>query len=434
MLYKQLAKSICALSCICFLHSTRSLAQEMMPPSDTMRLTIQQAEKIFLDSNLLLLAQHYNIESNKALVEQARKWDNPVLNTDQNIYSNNRFFEHGKDAAGNPTGEYFVQVQQLIKTAGKRGRQIDLSKTNVNIAEWQFKTLMRNLRATLIKDFYSVAQLQGNATLYADNLDRLTKLEKAMKSALSAGNIAKKEYLRVEALIMSIKQDMTENARQLADVQSELKTLLQVTGNTFILPVAEETEVAALPQMNILALLDSATKHNTDYNEEIYQAQYDHQNLRLQKALAVPDVTVGTEFDNNSNYTPNYYGLAISLPLPIWDRNRGNIKAAKWQVKSEDATLKQIEQKLKNDVLAAYQKLQLTVNLTAGTNTDFYKDYYQLYKNIVESYNNRQISLIEFLEYFNDYQDVRKNQLQQVLNLRLAKQDLNDVVGIDVAK
>ncbi len=434
MLYKQLAKSACMLCCVYFLQSPRSLAQEMMPAADTMRVTMQQAEKIFLDSNLQLLAQHYNIQSNKALVEQARKWDNPVLNTDQNIYSNNRFFEHGKDASGNPTGEYFVQVQQLIKTAGKRGRQIDLAKTNVNIAEWQFKTVMRNLRATLIKDFYSVAQLQGNATLYNDNMERLVKLEKAMSSALASGNIAKKEYLRVEALILSLKQDMTENAKNLADVQSELKTLLQVTGNTFILPVAEETEVAALPQLSIFALLDSASTHNTDYNQEIYQAQYNHQNLRLQKAMAVPDLTIGTEFDNNSNYTPNYYGLAISLPLPIWDRNRGNIKAAKWQVKSEDATLKQIEQKLKNDVLAAYQKLQLTINLTAGTNTDFYKDYYQLYKNIVESYNNRQISLIEFLEYFNDYQDVRKNQLQQTLNLRLAKQDLNDVVGVDVAK
>ncbi len=405
-----------------------------MPAADTLRLTLQQAEKTFLDSNLQLLAQHYNIQSNKALVAQARKWDNPVLNTDQNVYANNRFFEHGKDAAGNPTGEIFVQVQQLIRTAGKRGHQVDLAKTNVNIAEWQFNTVLRDLRATLIKDFYSVAQLQANAALYNDNIERLSKLEKAMGTALTSGNIAKKEYLRVQALILNMKQEMIGNAKELADVQSELKTLLQVTGNIFILPIAEENEPARMPELSIFAMLDSAAKHNTDYNQQVYQVQYNKQNLKLQKSLAVPDLTIGTEYDNNSNYTPNYYGLGLSIPLPLWDRNRGNIKAANWQVKAEEATLKQYDQKLKNDVLNAYQKLQLTVSLTANNNAAFYTDYSALYKNIVESYNNRQISLIEFLEYFNDYQDVRKNQLQQVLNLRLAKQELNDVVGVDVAK
>lgn len=405
-----------------------------MPAADTLKLTLQQAEKTFLDSNLQLLAAHYNILSNKALVEQARKWDNPVLNTDQNVYANNRFFEHGKDAAGNPTGEIFVQVQQLIRTAGKRGHQVDLAKTNVNIAEWQFNTVMRELRSTLIRDFYSVARLQGNAVLFNDNMDRLSKLEMAMKSALASGNIAKKEYLRVQALIMSLKQDITENARDLVDVQSELKTLLQVTGNIFILPVADDNEPARMPDISIFAMLDSAARHNTDYNREVYQSQYAKQSLKLQKSLAVPDITIGTEYDNNSNYTPNYYGLALSLPIPLWDRNKGNIKAANWQVKAEEATLRQYDHKLKNDVLGAYQKLQSTVNLTAGTNAAFYTDYGTLYKNIVESYNNRQISLIEFLEYFKDYQEIKKDQLQQVFNLRLAKQELNDVVGLDVAK
>ena len=434
MLNRKLAKNVCMLCCICFLQTNTTHAQAGLSAPDTLRITLQQAEKVFLDSNLQLLAQHYNIQGSKSLVEQARKWDNPVLNTDQNIYSNNHFFEHGKDAAGNPQGEVFAQVMQLIKTAGKRGKQIDLAKTNVNIAEWQFRTVMRNLRATLIKDFYSVAQLQGNAALYEDNVQRLAKLQDAMKGALTAGNIARKEYLRVEALMIGLKQDIADNSRQLADVQSELKTILQVTGNTFIKPVAEEMEPAVMPSLSLTQLLDSAMNNNTDYKQETYQLQYNKQNLRLQKALAVPDVTVGTEFDQASNYAPNYYGLAISLPIPLWDRNKGNIKSANWQVKSEEAMTKQAEQKLQNDVFSAYQKLQLSVNLTSEVNSEFYADYNLLYRNIVESYNNRQISMIEFLEYFNDYQDVKKNQLQQVLNLRLAKTELNDVVGVDVVK
>lgn len=436
MLFKKLAQSMCALCCMYFVQTNMALAQAQftLPAPDTLKMEFRAAEKMFLDSNLQLLAQHYNIKSNEALVEQARKWDNPTLNTDQNVYSNGHFFQHGPDINGNPQGQVYVQVQQLIKTAGKRARQVDLAKTNVDIAEWQFKTVLRNLHATLYKDFYTVAKLQGNAQLYNENMEQLTKLLNAREAEFRSGNIAKKEYLRIQALIVSLQQDMTNNAKDMNDVQSELKTLLQITGNKFIQPVVADTECTVMPAASVLQLIDSAKLYNTDYQQETRQLRYNELNVKLQKALAVPDLTVGPEFDQSSNYTPNYYGLALSLPLPLWDRNRGNIKSAQFQVKRQQAVTTQAGQKLQNDVLNAYQKLLYTAKLSSTNHDLFYKEYYQLQQNIVKSYNNRQISLIEFLEYFNDYQDLREKQLEQILNLRLAKQDLNDVVGIDVAQ
>jgi outer membrane protein, heavy metal efflux system len=436
MPHKTLAKSICSLCCVYFLQINITYAQEqnLMAPPDTLRLELKQAEKMFLDNNLQLLAEHYNIQSGQALVAQARKWDNPVLNTDQNVYANNHFFQHGTDANGNAQGEVYAQVQQLIKTAGKRGRQTDLARTNVNLAEWQFKSVLRNLRATLIKDYYTVAQLQGNAQLYDENMQQLTKLLNAQEQELNAGNIAKKEYLRVNALIVSLQQDITDNSRDLNDAQNELKTVLGVTGNKFIQPVAADSESAEIPFTGIMQLVDTAKQNNTDCQQEVYQLQYNRQNLRLQKALSVPDLTIGPEFDQAANYAPNYFGLAISLPIPLWDRNHGNIKSAQYQVKQEESLLTFADQKLQNDVLNSYQKLLYTAKMSSNNNSSFYREYYHLQKNIIESYNRRQISLIEFLEYYNDYKDIREKQLQQILNLRLAKEDLNDIVGTDIIK
>ncbi len=402
--------------------------------ADVLSINFQQAEKLFLDSNLQIISAYYNIQSQKALVEQTRKWDNPVLNTDQNLYNNGKFFQHGADGQGNPVGEYFVQVQQLIKTAGKRRHQIDLAKTNVSIAEWQFKTVMRNLKLTLYTDFYTIAQLEGYKKLYTDNLKRLTLLQQAMERQLSAGNIAKKEYLRVQALAVSLRQDMADNEKALADAQAEIRNLLHLSPDVYVQPICEETEKPVMPQQSIVAIYDSAFQHNTDYNIELNQVLSNKQNLALQRSLAVPDLTVGAEFDQNANYAPNYYGLAISLPLPVWDMNRGNIKAAKFQVKAEEATMKDVENKTKNEVKAAWLKLQQSVNLCADANDNFYKEYKELYDNIVDSYNKRLISLIEFLDYYNDYQEIKKNRLQQILNLRLAKANLNDVVGTTIVE
>jgi outer membrane protein, heavy metal efflux system len=433
MCSKLLAKSI-GLCCLCLLQNNVTKAQNQynLPQPDTLSVNVQQAEKMFLDKNLSLLAQHYNIQSNEELVVQAKKWDNPVLNTDQNVYANNQFFQHTVDANGNGQGEIYVQVQQLIKTAGKRGKQIDLAKTNVNLAEWQFKSVMRSLRASLLQDFYTIAQLEDVGRLYDDNMAQLTQLQKGQAEEYKAGDIAQKEYLRVQALIVSLQQNITDNDKAINDAESELKTILQVTGNTFVKPVISDSEDANLPDISLFQLVDTAKRNNTDYQQEVYQLQYQQQNYSLQRALAAPDVTVGPEFDQNANYAPNYVGLSISLPLPLWDRNQGNIRSARYQEKEEEANMQQVDQKLQNDVMNAYQKLMYTAKLSSETNTQFYKDYYKLQQNVVKSYNTREIGLIEFLDYFNDYQTIRQQQLQQILDLRLAKENLNDVVGIDV--
>lgn len=430
MFYKKLAKHT-FLVCLFCLQFKGLHAQNLAVP-DTFKVDIRQAEKIFLDSNLQLLAQYYNIQSAKALVEQARKWDNPMLVTDQNVYSNGRFFEHGPTENGYPHGQVYVQVQQLIKTAGKRGKQIDLQKANVAIADWQFKTVMRNLRATLIKDFYTIIQLQGNAALYKTNMQQLLRLRAGLEAELKAGNIAQKEYLRVQALIVSLDHDIVDNEKSISDAQAELKTLLAMSGNTFVQPVAPENGDSHLPAIVLAELIDSARLYNTDYQEEVAQVQYNQSNLRLQKSLAVPNVILSPSYDQNSNYTPNYYGLGISLPVPVFDRNQGNIKSASRLLKAEEVMLNAADDKLQNDVLNAYSKVIVTARLSSSDNTAFYRDYNQLQKNIVESYNRRQISLLEFLQYFNDYRDVRKQQLQQELNFRLVKQELNDLVGIDI--
>ena len=49
---------------------------------------------------------------------------------------------------------------------------------------------------------------------------------------------------------------------------------------------------------------------------------------RLQKALRVPDPTVLAQYEHEPPDAPNTVGFGVSLPLPLWNLNRGNILAA----------------------------------------------------------------------------------------------------------
>lgn len=122
---------VCLCTCLVLHAKCQSVA-------DTLRISLPDAEKQSLQNNLVLLAAKYAIRSNEALIEQARLWDNHTLSTDQNIYANGRFLEHSRDAKGQLQGQYFIQVQQLLKTAGKRSKCISLSLTNTQISLLEF--------------------------------------------------------------------------------------------------------------------------------------------------------------------------------------------------------------------------------------------------------------------------------------------------------
>jgi len=401
--------------------STSLFAQQKQ---DTLPLSLQQSEKIFTDSNLLLLAQHYNVDAQKALVEQAKVWQNPTLNTDIGIAADGKFVRYKKNADGSYNGQYYIQIQQLILTAKKRGKLIDLANTNTRLSELQLQDVLRNLRYQLHQDYYTIQQQLALLGIYNDQALQLNKLLNGMKAQLSAGNIARKDYVRIQALVISLQQDITELKKDMADSQNDLKTLLQLKdANIFIKPSEPLSGEVAMPD-NLESLVNSALKSNPNYLLQQWQTTYQQQNLSYQKALQTPDITLGPNFDRNSNFAPNYVGLGVSLPLPVFNKNKGNIKSAQANIKQQETLTQNAETELRNNISNAYSKLLLSIELNNSSQKAFYQDYATIYNNMLQSYKDRQINLLEFLDFFNDYTDSQKKLLDQQLNLQLAKEEL----------
>ncbi|WP_419698812.1 TolC family protein [Mucilaginibacter sp. NFX135] len=419
-------KPLLFLSVVLFTFSTTRAQSQ----TDTVKLTFQDAEKQFLENNLSLLAQKYNVEASKALIQQAKLWDNPVLSTDQNIHTggSNKFFDHSKGQ-----GQVFVQLNQVFTTAGKRGKQVQMAKDDAMVQDAAFNDLMRNLRYNLRLDFSQLATLNAQEKVYQNEITSATNLVKAIQKSYDAGNTSMKDLIRLKALLFGLQNDMVENSRQINDLQTELKTLLQTKETAFVDPIINDkpTENVAL---DIPSLIEQAKTSRPDYLSNQYQLNSATHNLAYQRALAVPDITIGASYDKNSNYAPNYYGLEIGLPLPFFNRNQGNIKSAKYNIQSQESTLKQSELQLKNDVVAAVNQYKLNQQLFTTQQVEFNEQYDKLFNSMLKSFQQRQISLIEFVDFFDTYKDTKLKILQQQYNLQKSIADLNFAVGIPVIK
>lgn len=409
---------------LCFISDAARCQQ-----TDSVVLSLDDAETIFLRENLTLLATHYNIDINKAWKQQASYLDNPILNTDQNIYDG-KFFRH-TTVNGQEYGEIFVQLQQLIRTAGKRNKLIRLADDGVLTATEQFNDVLRNLRLVFHTDFYTLLKLQRADSIYAKETAALKRLADGMDAQLQAGNISQKENIRVKALLYDLQTDQADNQLQMSDVQKELHVLLGLGRDTVLIAKASDTTIARdYPSLSIATLVDSALNNRPDVKLAAINTLTQQHTLAYQKALAVPDVTAGVEYDHLNSYVPHYYGLFISLPLPVFNRNKGNITASRLQVQQATIQEQQVKKQLEQEVMAAYNKVVIATKLNGTAAPDLETKYDILLKNMTESYGQRQVSLVEFIDFFEAYKETRLKEYQQQLNLRNAIEELRFSVGI----
>lgn len=400
--------------------------------SDTLRLSFPDAEKIFLQHNLSLLAAKYNIDANKALIKQAKLWDNPLLTTDQNVYDKQGgFFKHDQN-----NGQFYVQVTQLIKTAGKRSKAVRLATDNATLSAEQFDDMLRSLRYTLRSDLLEINHLLKIKRVYDGEIEQVNKLVAGMDLQLQAGNVSVKDNLRIKALLFSLQNELVNVVAQLMPVENELKFLLNNNITGFIAPILEykfgELTTVLVPSAD--DLLKQAMTIRPD--EKMAQTMVDLQNHNLvyQKALARPDVSIGTEFDQHSSYAPDYVGLSIAVPLNIFNHNQGNITSAKFAIQQQKVLADQTGFKIQQDIAAAVEKLKFYQGVNNSQQLDFSKKYDTLFFSMLKSYEDKQMNLLDFIDFMDAYKDTKLKLLEQHNGLVRSIEELNYVVGEDIVK
>ena len=423
---QHLAKGIA----VCLLCSAM-LFTKAQQTADTLTLDIPGAEKLFLQKNLTLLAARYNVDAQRALIQQARLWDNPYLTTDQNLYDQQgKFFAHNKNY-----GQVYIQASQLIRTAGKLSKLAQLSEDNTGLAQAQFSDVLRTLRYTLINDMLEVNNLLQNQQVYSRQLTELSRLQTGMKAQLNIGNISVKDYTRVEALIFGLRNEVGILQSKLIPYQQELKLLVGITdSSTFIKPqiLYDYSRYDNVPLPSQISLIDTAKAYRPDLAIQQNQLLYANDNVTYQKALAKPDITAGFSFDQRSSYAPNYVGLQVGLPIPLFNRNQGNIKSAQIQVKQQETNVDAVNGRIGGEVESAVKLVRFYQALNNKEQQDLANQYDLLLNNVIKVYGERQIGLLEFIDFIDTYKETQLKLIAQRINLVQAVAQLNFTINKDI--
>ncbi|TWF42474.1 cobalt-zinc-cadmium efflux system outer membrane protein [Chitinophaga polysaccharea] len=394
-------------------------------------VTLQSVEDSFLVKNYLLLAQRYQIDASKALVRQAKMWSNPSFSTVLGFGSTDKLKPFNVGSGG----ETQYNIDQLIQTAGKRNKAIQLAATATKMSEANFDELIRTLRLQLRENVYNIYYQQQTEKVLKEQLGNLQTIVDAYVTADKKGSVAHADLVRLQALQVGIENDFADLKQQELESQKNLQQLLH--SQDFYAADIKPADLApyTLDKIQLPQLLEAASKNRADVRMADLQYQTAQLNYRLQKSLAVPDLHVGATYDKQGSYVNNFVGLTLGIDLPVWNRNQGNIHAAKLQINSEQQQLLQQQSVAQTEVLNAYQRIVVLEKRYKGFDLhQFQGEFDTLIAEVSKNFSKGNISLLQFIDYFNSYSDNAKNINKFLSNRVNAYEELNYATGQELFK
>ena len=405
------------------------LAGKMCAQQVAGTLTLKEAEQRFLERNLSLIAERYNIDMAQAQVLQAKLFENPVISLEQNVYNrlNGKYFDFGKE------GEAVVEIEQVIHLAGQRNKQVRLEKINKEIAEYQFEEVMRTLRQELNEKFVEVYFLSKSIAIYEKEVNSLQVLLGGMKIQQEKGNISFMEISRLESMLFSLKKEKNERESDLLTTRGELNLLLNLPEDTQV-QLSLDEEVLQLLDLSQLSFADLKAIINERPDQKIARSTVNasRANLKLQKSMAFPEFSVKGNYDRVGNFINDYFAIGVSLSVPIFNRNQGNIKAARFSIQQAGVQQEYAANRADMELFTAYTSLEKATQLYQSTNMDLERNFEKLITGVNENFTRKNISLLEFIDYYDSYKETCIQLYEIKKNVFLAMENLNTVVGQNV--
>lgn len=395
----------------------------------SVKLTLQEAGQRFAACNLELIAERYNIDIAEAGVLQARLFENPVISLEQNVYNrlNGKYFDVGKE------GEAVVEIEQLIYIAGQRNKRVRVEKLNKEMAVYQFEEVLRTLRSELNSKFIEIYYTRKSLSVYDKEIDYLERLLEAMKEQNEKGNISLLEKSRIQALLLSLQQERNEALNRLIALQGDMRLLLGLEADEAFEPVFD---ASVLKQMDTGAVsfaeLAERLAGRPDMKMARTNIQVSRANVSLQKSLAFPEVSLKGSYDRAGNFCDNYFAVGLSISVPVFNRNQGNIKSARLTVLQNTNREELARRQAETELFTSYARLEKAVKLYRSSNFELERDFGTIIEGVNSNYQKRNISLLEFIDYYQAYKETCLQLYQTEKDVFLAMEEVNTVTGSDV--
>jgi outer membrane protein, heavy metal efflux system len=416
--------------CVCIFYAPHKLISENISFDQAVAKTIAFSPKLRIAAS--------EIDSAAGLRTQSAVLPNPIAAWSvENVWGNRNW--HGWESADSR-----YEIAQLVELGGKRGFRMQTAKFQYYATQAGFDARQLSLLNRLLKLFTLVSAAQENLDVASDQVKVAEEVYKTVLAKVEAGKVSLIQQNKAEIALSTAQINLEKAQAEFVKSKERISVLWGAMCPDFDRVYYPFYEVG-FPTPIEKCLSDLRENPQLLRSQMDYMAAY--HNLNLEKSRAIPDVTVtlgckvvrdpGGDFGASGtgtrakSFTDRGMILGASIPLPLFNRNQGNIESARAQAnKSKDQYI-DLELALENKLTLAHVELVRAYNEAEKIRTTVLKAAVQSFQLAQEGYKEGKFEYLDMLDSQKTLFEVKERYIQALINYHQSQADIEYLNTLD---
>lgn len=384
-------------------------------------LTLPAALERALQTAPELTASTEETRARAAEISQAASFINPEIAVEvANVAGSGPF-------SGFAAAETTLQLSQQIELGSKRQLRRGMAEVEHDRAVRDLEMARIDVQARIARNFWLLLGAQEHLKLADEQMALAAATLAIVEEKIAAGRAPSVEKYRfqsalAEARLLREKEMLTLTAarRTLADdLGLETAALGGVVGDLTILPL--------LPAA---AGIDAQLGQSPESVRRKLESEAKRRALALARADRLVDPTIGLGLRNFNDSDDNALIFGLSLPLPLFDRNQGNVQAAGHRLAAAQAEEKRALIQSRTDLNASWQSLAVSTAEAQALREQIIPAVQQTFEAATYGYQSGKFGVLEVQDAQRSLVEVRERYLDVLMTAQLAAVELQQLLGL----
>lgn len=376
-------------------------------------LTLEQALATAYERSPLLAAARNEAASSEGQLTQAGVIPNPSI-------------EVGIDDNRRTTRTTTTTLSMPVELGGKRAARVKAAGLARDIAQRDLSSARADLRAAVIAAFFDVAVAQETVRVS----------QGAVEIAQSALRLAERRVAAGKAPPLESSKARVELANSRIEARaadSALQAARRKLGQLWGAPQPDFAQVGAdlgtLPRREAIDDLRAALATSPRMEAGRLSVEMGRAQLEVEKSKRYPDITLsaGVARDNEQGRNKAQFGVAI--PLPLFDRNQGNVYSATMQSYKAQDMYRELESRLTADLLQSVSQFDLAANSAREYRATVLPGAAEAYDSARKGFEAGKVSFLEVLDAQRTLSQGNIGYLNVLASAYQASADIDRILG-----
>ena len=380
-------------------------------------LTLQSALALAISANAEVSAARYELSAVEASVAQAGVLPNPSLGVQM-------------QDTRHDTRETTVQVSQPFELGGKRAARVQAAERGRDAASAELNAKQAEVRAAVISAFFDVLTAQERMRLAQESADLAQRATTVASKRVIAGKISPVEETRARVAETSVRLELLQAKSDLTTARKRLSAMWGSLTPRFERVEGELQALPVLPELNVLAdrLASSPALARARFEVDRRQAL-----AHLERSRRTPDVTISLGVNRNQELGRNQAIVGISVPLPIFDTNRGNVLEAQRRTDKARDELVGTETRLGTELSQALEKLSISRQEVQALQQDILPGAQSAYEAATTGFEYGKFGFLDVLDAQRTLLQAKSQYLRALSEAHRAGAEIDRILGEPMA-